>query len=43
MSLWELTALVDGFNAVHGSESGDGVAPMTVERLKEINPPRTIH
>jgi hypothetical protein len=42
MSLWELTALVDGFNAAHGGEDGD-VAPMTVERLKEINPPRTIH
>lgn len=43
MSLWELTALVDGFNAAHGGDDGGGVAPMSVERLKEINPPRTIH
>lgn len=42
MSLWELTALVDGFNAAHGGED-NSVPGMTAERLREINPPRTIH
>jgi len=42
MSLWELTALVDGFNAAHGSD-GDKPEGMTVERLKQINPPKTLH
>jgi hypothetical protein len=44
MSLWELTALVDGFNSAHGGDGeGSGVEPMTLERLKQINPPMTLH
>lgn len=42
MSLWELCALVDGFNASQGGE-GSQIEGMSVERLKELNPPTTIH
>lgn len=42
MSLWELAAAVDGWNR---SQGGDNDKPdgMTVDRLREINPPMTMH
>jgi len=42
MSLWELSACVDGWNRSQGGEDG-GPEPMTIERLRELNPPATIH
>ena len=42
MSLWELAACVDGWNRSRGGES-DKPAPMTIERLRQLNPPATIH
>lgn len=41
MSLWELSACIDGWNEAHGGEAKtDG---MSVERLRELNPPRVLH
>lgn len=42
MSLWELAAAVDGYNRSQGGDE-DKPPPMTVERLREINPPPTLH
>ena len=41
MSLWQLQAAVDGWNTAQGGED-DGTG-MTVERLRELNPPATMH
>jgi hypothetical protein len=43
MSLWELAAAVDGFNRSQGGDAADKPAPMTVARLRELNPPPTMH
>lgn len=42
MSLWELAAAVDGVNRFNGGEA-DKPGTMSIERLREINPPKTIH
>jgi hypothetical protein len=42
MSLWELSACVDGWNRANGGDDGKP-QPMSVARLREIAPPATIH
>jgi hypothetical protein len=42
MSLWELSAAVDGVNRFHGGES-DKPEPMSIARLRQLNPPATMH
>jgi len=45
MSLWEFSACVDGWNSANGGGDGpdDPETSMSVERLRELNPPATIH
>lgn len=44
MSLWEFSACVDGWNAANGGETPENSDSwMTVERLRELNPPPTLH
>lgn len=41
MSLWEFACYIDGWNEAQGG--GDDGEGMTVEQLRQMNPPATIH